>query len=122
MEHEPDHGPAPPAGGFWSGAKRFLTKGSTGVLLVGVAVLAGTVCVVYENPGTVSKLRQQLLLKNGQGVGAKTRAVRRSLSGTDPVPPKASKHFLACCPWHFLERSLQVAFSSALSTSGTESR
>jgi hypothetical protein len=85
--HEPAQG-QPPARGFWAGAKRFLTKGSTGVLLVGVAVLVGTVCVVYEHPGTVSQLshlRQQLLLRNGHGAGAKTRAVRRSLSGTDPV-------------------------------------
>ena len=85
--HQEDTGPArPPGGGFWAGTKRFLSKGSARwSVLVGVALLVGTVGVVYQNPGTVSKLRQQLLLHNAPEAGSKTQALRRSLSGTDPV-------------------------------------
>mmetsp|Transcript_49658 Transcript_49658/g.72902 ORF Transcript_49658/g.72902 Transcript_49658/m.72902 type:complete len:605 (+) Transcript_49658:494-2308(+) len=72
--------------GGWKSVVNFLTKGSARwAALVGVGLLVGTVCLVTENPGTVSQLRQQLLLKNAGAGAASTQAVRRSLSGTDPV-------------------------------------
>ena len=82
--HEEEGGPAPR--GMWASTKAFLTKGSTrwGVL-VGVGLLVGTVCLVSQHPSDVQQLRQQLLLHNPQAAGAATQAVRRSLSGMDPV-------------------------------------
>ena len=82
--HEEEGGPAPR--GMWASTKAFLTKGSTrwGVL-VGVGLLVGTVCLVSQHPSDVQQLGQQLLLHNPQAAGAATQAVRRSLSGTDPV-------------------------------------
>lgn len=81
-----DRGQERPTQGMWAATKRFLTKGSARwSALVGVALLVGTVYVVSTNPGTVEQLRKKLLLNNGQGAGQKTQAVRRSLSGTDPV-------------------------------------
>ena len=75
--------------GGWKSVVNFLAKGSARwAALVGVGLLIGTVCLVAENPGTVSQLRQQLLLKHAatrSAGAASTQAVRRSLSGTDLV-------------------------------------
>ena len=84
--HEEDMGPARPPQGWWAATKGFLTKGSARwSVLVGVVLLVGTVCLVSEHPHSVDQLRQNLLLKNGHGAGAQTQALRRELSGTDPV-------------------------------------
>ena len=83
----------PAARGVCASVKAFLTKGSArwGVL-VGVGLLVGVACVVYKNPrdiGTglrqMEKLRGKLLLHNQLQAGAATQAMRRALSGTDPV-------------------------------------
>jgi hypothetical protein len=66
--------------------KNFLVKGSARwSFLLGVGLLAGVAYTVYTNKGAVRNLRQQYLLKDPLAVDPDNQAVRRSLSGTDPV-------------------------------------